>query len=221
MAGSCPYPLAKAKGLTNAEVQVKHSYRLKGISYIQMMWTVARRGILSLPDQEKTLWNLNMYRGYWSDLYQLKAAVVTPQKKATAWEQWSVLESAVGRGGRSSSACRAAGMVRAGAQGQARRWTVLDIASEHLNLPCSECKVSPCKPSPFHAPAHWAAYMSLIWSLEWHRATLAQDQALTSPPMWTFNVLCLHCQRDGHGGFYRGQFSYRDDVLSAILRKCP
>lgn len=195
MAGSCPYPLAKAKGLTNAEVQVKHSYTLKGISYVQMMWTVARRGILSLPDQEKTLWNLNMYSGYWSDLYQLKAAVVTPQKKATAWEQWSVLESAVGRGGRSSSARHTASMVPGRAQGQARRWTVLYIASEHLNLLCSECKVSSCKPSPFHAPAQWAAYMSLILSLEWHRATLAQDQALTSPPMWTFNVPSLSARR--------------------------
>lgn len=166
--------LPTAKGLTNAEIQsVKHSYTLKVISYIQMMWTVVRGGILSLPDQENTLWKLNTYRGYRSDLYQLKTAVITPQKKATAWEQWSILGSGVGRGAHSSEArCTASG-VRGGAQEQAQRQTVLYIASEHLNLPCSECKVSPCKPSPFHAPAQWAAYTSLILSPEWHRATLA------------------------------------------------
>lgn len=47
--------LAKAKGLINAEIGVKHSYTLKAISYVQKVWNVARGGILSLPDQEKTL----------------------------------------------------------------------------------------------------------------------------------------------------------------------
>lgn len=71
--------LAKAQGL-NAEIQGSKY----GVSYVQVLWTPVRGAILSLSKQEKTFWNLNMYRGYWSDLYQMKMAVATLQKKATA-----------------------------------------------------------------------------------------------------------------------------------------
>ena len=179
--------LAKVEGLTGAEIWVKHSYALKVISNMHMMWTVARGGILNLPDQG----------GMWCPWVCGRKGRI--RLLGSPYSQHAVC----------------------GAQGQAGRRIGLCIALEHLNLPCPACKVSPCKPSHFHAPAQWASYTTLILSLGWHRASLAQDQALASPPVWTLHVLCRHCQQDGRGDFYWGLFSCHDDALSAILHKCP
>lgn len=113
----------------------------------------------------------------------------------------------VWRGGHSSWVPCTASAVCEGAEGQAGTRAVLCIASEHLNLPCAESKFNPCKPFLFHAPAQWAAHTSLNLSLACWRATLVQDHALTSPPMWTFNVPCLRCQWNGHRDFYPGHLA--------------
>lgn len=193
--------LNKAKGLKSVETGLKTS---KVISYIWKMWTVVRRGVLSLFDQEKSLWNLNMHRGCWSGT-RWRQQLLPWRKELPLWSNKvpSVLWFR---------------------ERQGDELFFIFLQRTLISLALNAKLAFLCKPCPFHVSPQWAACTSLFLCLEWHRATLSQGQVLASPSVLTspcvLTMCCTFTPSEWTQGLFHGPCSYHYDALSNILHQC-
>lgn len=165
------------------------------------MWAVVRGGVLMLLDQEKSyeIW-----------IHTENIGQVPDEGNSCCPEEQYHLE-----------AMKFLGSV---VQGNAGRWTILYIASENLILPCPECKVSPSLQTLPFSCTSWVSCLHILIFVP--GAAQSYSGSGSGPCKSThinksiLTMCCAFTISEWTQGLFQGPFSYHDDALSNILRKC-